>query len=138
MNWSITFIAGLALSVVISASLFIEAVLYATKKRSHRFGVVKAIALGFCGFLSIFINPFPNIYISTRIDEYRLDSLIEKYRNRPVDELIQQLGKPDASSTNEYGESYTWHFTSPFFSLYPQDTIAFANNDIITSMGNDD
>jgi hypothetical protein len=67
-----------------------------------------------------------------------LESIRKRSLNQSEDVLFRVLGQPDASWTNEYGTFFTWRGTSPFWSMYPQDTMALASNGVITGIWIDD
>lgn len=138
MNWNATTIGLLAASVAVSAGFFVGAAFFAIRKRSRRFGLAQAIALGIGGFLSLLLNPIPNIIVGLSLDEARLESIRKRALNQSEEVLFAALGKPDATWTNEYGTYYTWRGTSPFWSMYPQDTMAVASNGMITGIWTDD
>ena len=128
----------LVASLAISVSFFIGAGFFAIKKRTHRFGPAMAIVLGICGFLSLILNPIPNIMLGVSIDEARLVSIRKDTLGQPDSVLFRALGKPAATWTNEYGTYFSWKGTSPFWSMYPQDTMALASNGVVTGIWNDD
>lgn len=84
------------------------------------------------------LNPIPNIMLGLSLDEVRLESIRERALNQSEDALFRALGQPDAARTNEYGTFYTWRGTSPFWSMYPQDTMALVSNGVITGIWSDD
>lgn len=128
----------LAASLAISVSFFVGAGFFAIKKRSNRFGLAMAIVLGICGILSLILNPIPNIMLGVSIDEARLVSIRKDTLGQPDSVLFRALGKPAATWTNEYGTFFSWKGTSPFWSMYPQDTMALASNGVITAVWKDD
>jgi len=138
MNWNATTIGMLVATLAVSVALFVGAGFFAIKKRVHRFGPTLAIVLGVVGCLSIFLNPIPNIILGLSIDEARLESIRERNLNQSEEVLFKTLGQPDASWTDEHGTFFIWRGTSPFWSMYPQDTIAQVSNGIITGIWNDD
>ena len=128
----------LAASLAVSVAFFVGAGFFAIKKRTHRFGLALAIVLGVGGVLSLFLNPIPNIILGLSLDEARLESIRKRSLNQSEDVLFKTLGQPDASWTNEYGTFLTWRGTSPFWSMYPQDTMALLSNGVITGIWSDD
>jgi hypothetical protein len=138
MNWNATTIGMLAASLAVSAAFFGGAGFFAIRKRRHRFGLTLAIVLGVVGVLSLFLNPIPNIILGLSLNEARLESIRKRSLNQSEDVLFRVLGQPDASWTNEYGTFFTWRGTSPFWSMYPQDTMALASNGVITGIWIDD
>jgi hypothetical protein len=138
MNWNVTTIGMLMASLVVTAGFFVGAGFFAIRKRSHRFGWLLAVVLGLCGVLSLFLNPIPNIILGLSLDEARLESIRKCSLNQDEKVLFRTLGNPDSSWTNEYGTFFTWRGTSPFWSMYPQDTMALASNGVITGIWSDD
>jgi len=138
MNWNTTTIGMLAASLAGSAAIFVGAGFFAIKKRTQRFGLALAMVLGVVGVLSLFLNPIPNIILGLSLDEARLESIRKRSLNQSEDVLFRTLGQPDAAWTNEYGTFFTWRGTSPFWSMYPQDTMALASNGTITGIWSDD
>jgi hypothetical protein len=138
MNWNMTTIGMLAASLAVSVAFFVGAGFFAIKKRAHRFGLALAIVLGVVGVLTLFLNPIPNIILGLSLDEARLESIRTRSLNQSEDVLFRMLGQPDASWTNEHGTFFTWRGTSPFWSMYPQDTMALASNGTITGIWSDD
>ena len=138
MNWNATTIGMLVASLAVSAAIFVGAGFFAIKKRAHRFGPILAIVLAVVGVLTLFLNPIPNIILGLSIDEARLEAVQKQNLNQPEEALLKTLGQPDASWTNDYGTFFRWRGTSPFWSMYPQDTMAVASNGIITGIWSDD
>jgi hypothetical protein len=134
MNWNSAIIGGFTIGIAISLCFFVCALFFAMNRRTYRFGAPLAVLLAIGGILTIFINPTINITLSLRIDESRLKALRGECLNQPPERLLRRLGAPDTSTTNEYGVCHAWLNTSPFFSKFPQNTIAIVSNETVVGI----
>ena len=131
----IAFIAVSALAMAIPIFCGV-AIMVMRKKSSYRY------PLGGClivfGFAVFFLNPFSNVMASFWIDDRHSENLERNCLGKNAEAIEQYWKKPDTVFTNEFG-TYLWYRnTSPWWSMWKQDTVVLMSNGVAVRIWLDD
>jgi hypothetical protein len=132
------FYAASLIATVITIGLPIVALrLFRRNNRGTR-SLLVACIIGIAFIASVILNPIANLLIGYRIDEHLNQLRTQRFVNKPLSKMIDSMGTPNHSWTNNDGQYVSFYATSPWFCFYKSDTLAYVSNGIVKQVWEDD